>query len=263
MKKLIISTFVATLLMSTSVFAETTATTTDLKISQTEPVPTLISAPVSGATYNSKTISTTDYATIKVTPDTATVNISIETLAPTSAEGKAKNEETYKNMVNSLVNQGLAKKEDFTMTDFYAFPDYTYNEAGEQINNGYRVYNNVALKVTDLSKLDKAINEIIKFNDARVNYTSFSTSKYDEYYNQALIKAIKNATNRAQYISDQIFDGKPVEIIQVSDSYQGNNLYYSNDAMAKTESAVAGGDITYVPQTIDVTAYAQVLFTTK
>ncbi len=260
MKKLIISTFVATLLMSTSVFAEEkVATSTDTA------VPTLISAPIGAVTtsYSPKTISTTDYATIKVAPDTATVNITIETLAPTSKEGKLKNEATYTNIVNSLVSAGLADKANFTMAEFYAYPDYTYSETGEQIFNGYRVYNNATLKITDLTKLDKAIDKIIEHKDARVNYTSFTTSKYDEVYNQALIKAIQNATKRAQYISNSLFNSKPVEIAQISDSYQ-NNVYYGNQELAKTADSVAGGaDISYVPKTIDVSAYAQVLFSVK
>ncbi len=251
MKKLILSTFVATLLMSTSVFAETQPIVT-------EPVPTLISAPVNATT---KTISTTDYATIKVAPDTATININIETLAPTTAEGKAKNEATYTKIVNDLVNAGLAEKSNFNMTEFYAYPDITYNEKGEQVDNGYRVYNGATLKITDLTKLDKAIDTIIQQKDARVGYTSFTTSKYDEVYNQALVQAIQNATKRAQYISDSVFDGKKVEIAQVSDSYQGNVYYGNYDA--KAEVTTGSADISYVPKTIDVTAYAQVLFTVK
>ncbi len=262
MKKLIISTFVATLLMSTSVFAETTPVTKDIAIEEITTTSGTANYYYGANAESPQIISTTDYATIKVAPDTATVSIYIETLAPTSAEGKAKNEATYSKVVNSLVSQGLAKKEDFVMTDFYAYPDYTYNEAGEQIDNGYRVYNNATLKITDLSKLDKAIDEIIKVKDARVGYTSFTTSKYDEYYNQALVKAIQNTNKRAQYISNSIFDGKPVEILQVSDSYQGYT-YYAGDSMSKTETTMTNGDITYVPKTIDVTAYAQVLYTVK
>ncbi len=259
MKKFIISTFVATMLMSTSVFAETKIATNPDTVPA---VPTLISAPVGATIYSPKTISTSDYATIKVAPDTATVNISIETLAPTSAEGKARNEVTYTNIVNSLVSKCLATKENFTMAEFYAYPEYTYTEAGEQLMKGYRVYNNATLKITDLTKLDKAIDAIIEHKDARVNYTNYSTSKYDEVYNQALVKAIQNATKRAQYISNALFNGKTVEVSQISDSYQ-NNIYYAGPAMAKNESLTSSSDISYVPKTIDVSAYAQVLFTVK
>ncbi len=254
MKKFLLGTLAATLMLSTSVFAD------DLGKGTATPV--LISAPIGQPVIESPQVfKTTELATVKVTPDMATARVSISNRAKTAAEAKALNDKAIKEVSKNLISAGYATEKEISTTDFYIYPYYKYNEAtGEQTQDGYNAEASLSITVKDLSNLNKVFDKVLETPSTSISYTSFETSKYEEYYNEALVKAIKKAQSRADYVAKTLFDGSKAEISEISTF--GSNTYYATESMAGANYKTSDS-INYVPNTIDVTAQAELKFTIK
>lgn len=248
MKKFICSTLIATTLLTTNVFADDFV----------EAVP--ISQPIiSTNAIQQQVLTLTNTTTLNVTPDIANINVYIRNEATTSSEAKNLTDTDVANITNILVNSGLCSESDISSNNFSIYQNYSYDQnTGASTPDGYVVEAGltISLKNADDTKLNQALNLITQIDTASVTYISYDSSKYDEYYNKALVQAINATTDRANYVSNAIFNGATVSILNVTENSGYINTYTDSDTYEFAKVA----DTNYMPSQIGVSATATVTF---
>ncbi len=250
MKKFLLATFVATMVFSTNVFA---ATTTEKVV----PVP--ISAPIT--TVNQQTFKTTETATVKVAPDMATVNVTINNRAKTASSAKALNDKAIKEVTANLVKSGLVTEKQISTASFYLYPVYNYDyNTNTQTEDGYSADTTLQIVVKDLTKLNQVFDKVLETSSTAISYTSFETSKYEDYYNEALVTAIKKAQKRADFIASEVYNGSKATMSEIVSNGSNGYYYEANTAGANMKMS---DSVNYVPNTINVSASAEMTFSIK
>ncbi len=255
MKKFLLGTFMASAMLSTNVFAN----------DYVEIMP--ISAPISVqpiSAVNTGTVFTTnERSTIKVSPDMATVNVNVTNSATTSADAKALNDAAVLEVTNNLVSSGLLAEDAISTANFYIYPIYNYDYTTDTSKEeGYRADTTLKIVVSDLDDLNEVFDSVLETSSTSISYTTFETSKYEEYYNMALVQSITKAQERVSFIADQVFAGSTASITNIS-SYGSSNTYYYEEMALGVSNMKTADTVDYVPNSIDVSAQAEVTFSIR
>ncbi len=139
---------------------------------------------------------------INVEPDTAHVNTGVETSAKSAQEAVDQNSEIMDKIINTLVSDGISKK-DIQTTNFSVQPQYESYKSSSAKNRSpqiiaYRVINSVQIKIKKLKKLGTILDKLVNTGSNRINSISFSHSKAEQYLDQARQKAVYKAKARAK-----------------------------------------------------------------
>ena len=132
--------------------------------------------------------------TIEATPDTATVNIGVETNAPSTQEALNQNNQQTQAVIDQIKNLGVDEK-DIQTSGFNIYP--TYNTDGQQIT-GYNVSNTVTVKIRDLANAGTLLDQVVSAGANRIYGISFSVDDPTALYDQAREAAVAEARARAE-----------------------------------------------------------------
>jgi len=211
-----------------------------------------------GTAINQKTITVTGEGTVQATPDIAYINIGVQTENVSLEKAQQENKERMNAVYEVFKKYNIAEK-DIKTRDFNVYPDYSYdNKTNKRTIRAYIVQNTVEVTVRDISKLGGLIDDVSKNSANRINNIRFDISDTEELRTQALEKALKNSSYKAERMLN-VFDIKKLRPIHIEENYQrGYEPIYRYDmAMAKeAESAnatpVSAGDMEIVA-TVSVT----------
>lgn len=203
-----------------------------------------------------RTISVTGYGEVEVTPDTANLSLGFRSMDADLV--KAKDEMTKKMdaLIDALKQFSISEK-DIQATQLYIYPSYATTD-GKTTLQGYDVSRTITVVFTDLAKADAILDATIKAGANTFNGLSFSYSKEDELKNDALLKAVQNAKNQADYLAAR-FDVKRGKAYQISTSQQYYGVRTENMAAMKAEADTGGGQ-GYTPGKIKITAQVNASF---
>jgi uncharacterized protein YggE len=134
---------------------------------------------------------------VKGRPDTATVQIGVETEAANAQEALAQNTAQAQALQQKLEELGIAK-EDIQTSNFNIYP--TYGQDGRQIT-GYHVSNSVSVKIRNLDQAGTLLDQVVQAGANSVSGISFSVADPDELLKQARTQAIADAKVRAQELA--------------------------------------------------------------
>ncbi|HWQ11385.1 MAG TPA: SIMPL domain-containing protein [Roseiflexaceae bacterium] len=137
------------------------------------------------------------HAEVRGRPDTATVQIGVETEAPTAAEALAQNSQQAQAIQQKLVDLGVAEKDIQTST-FNIFP--VYGEDGRQIR-GYHVSNAVSVTIRDLDQAGGLLDQVVQAGANSITGISFSVSDPKALLDQARQQAMQDARSRADLLA--------------------------------------------------------------
>jgi hypothetical protein len=130
-------------------------------------------------------------------PDTATVQIGVETEAQAAKDALAQNNSQAQAIQAKLKELGIAEK-DIQTTGFNVFP--VYNQDGRQVT-GYRVNNEVTVKIRDLAQAGPLLDQVVQAGANQVRGVSFSVEDPQQLLNQARERAMQDARTRAQTLA--------------------------------------------------------------
>ncbi|MEG9299078.1 SIMPL domain-containing protein [Mangrovibacillus sp. Mu-81] len=136
-----------------------------------------------------------------VDPDQAVVSLGVVTQGEDLEEAQRQNVQRSNRVVQSLVDNGIPKKDIQTST-YQIFPKYHY-EDGKQIFMGYEVRHVFTITVSEIDSLGKIIDEAIKSGANRVENIQFVNSDPAKTYQQALAAAYHEAHEKALTLSNQ------------------------------------------------------------
>jgi uncharacterized protein YggE len=131
-------------------------------------------------------------------PDTATVQIGVETDAPTAKDALAQNNAQAQAIQAKLKELGVDEK-DIQTNNFTINPTYTND--GRQVT-GYHVSNNVTVKIRNLGQAGNLLDQVVQAGANRVYGITFGVENPEVLLGQARQQAMQDARARATQLAN-------------------------------------------------------------
>ncbi len=136
---------------------------------------------------------------VRITPDTATVQIGVETTAPTTQEALSQNSTQVNAVIEQIKALGVEEK-DIQTSGFNIYP--TYNDDGRQVT-GYTVHNQVSVTIRNLADAGSLLDKVVQAGANRIYGINFSVADTNSVLAQARDNAIVDAKARAERMATQ------------------------------------------------------------
>jgi uncharacterized protein YggE len=134
---------------------------------------------------------------VKGKPDTATIQIGVETEAAVAKDALAKNTEEAAALQAKLKELGVAES-DMQTSNFSIYP--TYGTDGRQIT-GYHVSNSVIVKIRALDQAGTLLDQVVQAGANSISSITFSVEDPNALLGQAREQAIQDAKARAEQLA--------------------------------------------------------------
>ena len=147
----------------------------------------------------------TGWGKVTLEPDLALLRVGVETRADTVQAARAEAATAMSGIIGALEARGIAER-DIQTSFFNISPEYTYQDVYEsgrsyrkQVLTGYRVTNNVVVKLRDLDAVGKAIDDVATAGgDAtRIQSIQFTVEDSTAAQVEAREKAVVDALAKA------------------------------------------------------------------
>ncbi len=153
------------------------------------------------------------------------------------AVAQVANKKVMDAVMNDLKKLGVADKD--MQTEYSIYPDYSFTQDRGQELKGYRVSNNVTVKIRDLSKMSAVLSLAGKHGANQVNGLNFTIDDPENLKLQARDKALSDAIIKAQRLT-QTLGVRLIEVVSYNE-YEGGPepipMY------ARAEGLGGGGDM--------------------
>ena len=150
-------------------------------------------APPSDATL----LSVSTQAQVSQAPDIATISSGVVTQAADGNSAMRQNAEQMTRVLAALKSAGVADK-DVQTSGINLSPQYHYQDNQPPKITGYQASNTVNVKLRDVAKLGKVLDALVASGANQINGPDFGIDQPEPLYDQARIKALKLARDRAQ-----------------------------------------------------------------
>lgn len=148
-----------------------------------------------------RTITVSGQGTASGAPDMATINTGVTTKDPVAKEALARNSRAMKKIIELLKSRNIGDK-DIQTSGFSVYPEYRRQprSGGAQSNviEGYRVSNNVSVKVRNISRLGEILDALVEAGSNQISGVSFSVSEPRPLLDEARKQAVDDARGRAE-----------------------------------------------------------------
>lgn len=140
------------------------------------------------------TISST--AEIKVSPDRARINISVQTKHETAAGAATENAQKQTAVLNALKALGL-KDDQLSTANYNVSPSYRYEQNRDPILTGYTVTNTIVAEIRDIKQVGPVIDAALKNGSNMISSLDFYASNTDAARQKAISEAVASARAEA------------------------------------------------------------------
>ncbi|NJN65288.1 MAG: SIMPL domain-containing protein [Chloroflexaceae bacterium] len=156
-------------------------------------------APIQTASESAivRQITVVGFSEIKGTPDTAHVQIGVETEGKTAQDALRENNEQASKIVDQLTELGIAEK-DIQTSNFNISP--TYDDRGRWVT-GYQVSNIVAVTIRDMDQTSSLLDQVVQVGANRIYGIYFSVDDPSALLAEARDKAMHDAEERASRLA--------------------------------------------------------------
>jgi uncharacterized protein YggE len=162
---------------------------------------TLISAPLYGqerdniATIPSITVASR--GEVKVAPDRASIQISVQTRAESAAQAATENARKQKAVIDALHGLGLGDR-DISTSGYNVYPEQRYEPNKEPVIVGYNVTNTVTVDLKSIALVGKVIDASLANGANMINSLQFYASNVEAARREAIAIAIRKARADAE-----------------------------------------------------------------
>lgn len=132
-------------------------------------------------------------------PDVASLTFSVITERATAKEAMNENAEKMNKVISFVKESGVDEKNVKTQS-FFLNPRYDYFE-GKRVFRGYELTSTLLVKVRDLAKISDIIDGAVSRGANQVGNIQFVIDDPEKLKEEARIKAIENAKEKAQSIA--------------------------------------------------------------
>ena len=183
-------------------------------------------------------------------PDQATVVVGVETFAATVAEASSQNQTTLDNVMAALTAAGIAA-EDVQTTNYSLYAEQIYGEKGPEGIAGYRVSNQVNVKIRDIALVGDVLAAVTEAGANAIYGVNFSVADPAALEAEARALAMQDAANRAASLAElgSVSLGEVVVISEVVGTpvmpYGGG---YAMEQAASAAPGISPGQLSYQVQ---------------
>ncbi|MGO9085723.1 MAG: SIMPL domain-containing protein [Candidatus Sulfotelmatobacter sp.] len=199
-------------------------------------------------------ISVTGTAEVNVAPDEAVLSLGVESRDKDLSVAKAQHDARVKKLLAEARNAGVEEKNIQTST-LQMQPEYSEEKVPKFV--AYEVSQTIQVTLKNLSKYENLITKLLESGVNRVDSVEFLVAEPRKYKDDARIKAIRVAREKATAMAAELGQtiGKPWDIsedtvnsvfAQTNSFVQGRNVQassYSDSGPAAEESTVAPGQV--------------------
>ncbi|MDX9970563.1 MAG: SIMPL domain-containing protein [Candidatus Gracilibacteria bacterium] len=156
-----------------------------------------------------------------VNPDTAIINLGVFSIGDTTEIVTKENNEKMNKIFETIKSFGVEEK-DIKTTSYYLNPNWEWDEKKkESIEKGYRLDQNITIKVRDLNKSGEIIAKATSAGANLVGGISFAIEDEESAKEEARTLAISAAKEKAKLISKEtgIKLGKVLSYYEYTDNY--------------------------------------------
>jgi len=190
--------------------------------------------------YNQITVS--GQGKISTAPDIATITLGIETEGEDVKEITKENTDSMNAMIDGVKKLGVESK-DIQTTQYLISPQYNWTEKEGRVLDGYKITQNIEIKIRDFTKIGDILNIGTKSGANVVNNLQFSIEDMEKVRSKAREKALTEAKEKAETIAKQT-GIKLGKIINVYDeSIYGDSARYSSVKMIAEDAAYGAGAV--------------------
>ena len=134
-------------------------------------------------------------------PDQANVVVGVESFAATVAEATSQNQTTLDNVMAALTAAGIAA-EDIQTTNYSLYAEQIYGEKGPEGIAGYRVSNQVNVKIRDIALVGDVLAAVTEAGANAIYGVNFSVADPAALEAEARALAMQDAANRAASLAE-------------------------------------------------------------
>jgi uncharacterized protein YggE len=161
-------------------------------------------APLTAQTQDSRTpiepipqISVSGRGEVKVSPDRATIQVSVQTRAITAAAAAAENANKQQSVITALRALGLGNDQLSTI-NYNVYPEQRYDQGKEPVIVGYNVTNTILVDVRKLSQVGPVIDAALAHGANMITSLQFYASNTETARRSAIAIAIEKARADAE-----------------------------------------------------------------
>ena len=194
------------------------------------------------APQNERSISINGYGKITGSNDIAVTTIGFSNTSKDVATAQLENKKVMDKVMTDLQQIGINEKD--LQSNYMIYPEYNYTQTKGTELKGYKVTNNITVKVRELSKLNDVLNLAGKHGANEVSGLSFTIDDPENLKKQAREKALADAKEKAQILANRL--GVKLGGVMYYSEYEATNDYYApRYAMGAEGGGIGGG---YAPE---------------
>lgn len=203
-----------------------------------------------------RSISVSGHGEVMGQPDVARINLSVVTQDKDAGKAAAENARISTAVRDALTSKFALAKKDLETFGYSVQPQYDYKVQPPKLI-GYQVSNTVRASVRDMAKVGQVVDAAIGAGANSVQGIGFEIENDAAAQNEALVKALNNAREKAELIAEtlNVTIGKP---ISVQETGEGRPIpVYSG---ARAQAAMAPLETPIEAREVMVTADVTVVF---
>ena len=148
-----------------------------------------------------RSITITGTAKVTGNNDIAITTIGYSNLDSDVGKAQAENKKVMDQVFTDLKQIGISEKD--LQTNYSINPEYDYTQKGT-VFKGYRINNNLTVKIRDLSKISPVLSLAGKYGANQVGGLSFTIDDTENLKTEARAKALLDAKRKALVLADSL-----------------------------------------------------------
>jgi len=134
---------------------------------------------------------------VKVVPDRATIQISVQTRAATAAAAASENATKQKAVIDALRALGIAAN-DIATSNYNVYPEQRYEPNKEPVVVGYNVTNTLSVELKSIVLVGRAIDTALAKGANMITSLQFYASNTEAARQEAIAIAVRKARSDAE-----------------------------------------------------------------
>ncbi len=184
-----------------------------------------------------RTIVVSGYGKVNGNNDIAVTTIGYSNTDKDVAKAQIDNKKVMDQIMSDLKVLSVSDKD--LQSNYTIYPDYNYTQQKGQELIGYKVSNQLTIKIRDLSKIPQILGLAGKYGATEVNGLNFTIDDPDNLKMDARAKALSDAKIKAQYLSEKL--GVNLGSVVSFNEYEGSNDTYPMKSMSLGTAEGGGG----------------------
>jgi uncharacterized protein YggE len=194
------------------------------------------------APQNERSISINGYGKVTGRNDIAVTTIGFSNTDKEVGVAQTENKKVMDKVMIDLQQLGIEDKD--LQSNYMIYPEYNYTQdKGTQLK-GYKVTNNITVKIRDLSKVNEVLNLAGKYGANEVSGLNFTIDDPENLKKEAREKALSDAKEKAQILANNL--GLKLGSVMYYSEYEATNDSYYAKSFMGAEGGGIGSD--YAPE---------------